>query len=173
VDSVTDSKRSHDCPICGETLPLPADVFAALAETPKRLAEALRAAGDREPEGWAPTFVAVHMAGLEVSRGWRFRQILAEDDPLLDALDQDEWTRRLHYGERDLELALETFATNRAANLELLRLAGEAGLARPYHHAIFGQMTLGMLVDHTYDHDQAHLRQIVGRVATFWAQDHS
>jgi hypothetical protein len=159
---MTDSKRSHDCPVCGETLPLPADVIAALAETPARLAEALRAARGREPEGWSPEFVAVHLADLEVSRGWRFRQILTSGDPLLDALDQDSWAKNLRYDERSLELALETFAANRAANLELLRLAGETGRARPYRHAIFGPMTLGMLVNHTYDHDQAHLRQITG-----------
>jgi hypothetical protein len=152
--------RTHDCPVCRETMPLPEDVIAALAETPGRLAEALRAAGAREPEGWSPQFVAVHLADLEVSRGWRFRQILSEDNPLIGTLDQDSMSENLRYDERDLELALETFSANRAANLELLRIPGEAGLARPYSHAVFGPMTLGMLVNHTYDHDQAHLRQI-------------
>jgi hypothetical protein len=154
--------RTHDCPVCGETKPLPSDVIAALAETPQRLAEALRAAEDRKPEGWSPRFVAMHMADLEVSRGWRFRQILSENNPLIDALDQDSLSQNLRYDERDVELALATFAANRAANVELLHVAGEAGLARPYRHAVFGPMTLRMLVNHTYDHDQAHLRQIVG-----------
>lgn len=158
---MTDMTGTHDCPVCGETMPLPDDVIAALAETPERLAQALREAGGRG-QGWSPEFVAVHLADLEVSRGWRFRQILSEDDPLIDALDQDALAQNLRYDKRGLELALQTFAANRAANVELLRIAGEDALERPYRHAIFGAMTLGMLVNHTYDHDSAHLRQVVG-----------
>ncbi len=153
--------RTHDCPVCRGVQPLPDDALAALAETPQRLSEALRSAPGGG-EGWSPAFVATHLADLEVSRGWRFREILATDNPVLDALDQDGWAEQLHYGERDIVMALETFAANRAANLELVRLAGAGGLSRPYRHAIFGPMTLGMLVNHTYDHDTAHLRQIAG-----------
>ena len=158
---MTDTEiRRHHCPICGETVDVPTDVFAALAEMPQRLREALRTAPDQSYDGWFPASVAVHLADLEVSRGCRIRRVLAEDNPQLDPLDQNALAERLRYDERAVDLALETFGANRAANLELLRLAGEPGLSRTYRHPDFGQLTLGILVDHTADHDLGHLRQI-------------
>jgi hypothetical protein len=157
--------RRYDCAICRDTVDVPVDVMGAFADMPERLAEALRATRRDEFDGWSPQFIAIHLADLEVSRGWRIRRILAEDGPLVGSMDQDALAERLHYGERDLGVALETFSANRASNVELVRLAGDAGLSRPYQHPQFGQLTLGILVDHTADHDLAHLRQIVGSVA--------
>jgi len=163
VDSVTDLPvQAQDCPICRDTVDVPVDVMAALAQMPQRLREALRTAPDREYDGWSPGFIAVHLADLEVSRGWRIRTILAEADPPIGGVDVDAWAEQLSYGKRDFTLALETFTANRAANLELLRLTGDAGLARPYHHPELGALTLGNLIEHTADHDLAHLQQIVG-----------
>ena len=141
---------------------MPVDVMAALAEMPQRLREALRTAPQRAYDGWSPGFIAVHLADLEVSRGLRFRRVLTEDNPQLEPLDQNALAERLPNDERDIDVALETFAANRAASLELLRLAGDAGLARTYKHPDFGQLTLGILMNHTADHDLAHLRQITG-----------
>ncbi len=154
--------RRHNCPICRGTVDVPVDVMAALAEMPQRLREALRTAPQRAYDGWSPGFIAVHLADLEVSRGLRFRRVLTEDNTQLEPLDQNALAERLPYDERDMDVALETFAANRAANLELLRLAGEAGLSRTYRHLEFGKLGLRVLVRHTTDHDLAHLRQIVG-----------
>jgi len=160
---MTDTEiRRHHCPICGETVDVPTDVLAALTEMPQRLRETLRTAPDRSYHGWSPGFIAIHLADLEVSRGLRFRRVLIEDNPQLEPLDQNALAARLRYDERDIDVALETFAANRAANLELIRLTGEAGLSRTYHHPEFGKLSLSVLVRHTADHDLTHLRQIVG-----------
>jgi hypothetical protein len=152
---------TDDCPVCRGPAERPADVLAALSAMPEMLARAIEDASGRG-DGWDARFVAVHLADLEVSRGWRFRQILAEDDPEIGVLDQDAYAERLQYSERSLELALETFASNRRANVELLRLAGDEARSRTYRHAVFGKMTLGQLINHTAHHDRAHLRQIRG-----------
>jgi hypothetical protein len=154
--------QTHDCLICRGTVDVPVDVMGAFADMPERLAEALRETRRDDFDGWSPQFVAIHLADLEVSRGWRIRRILAEELPLIGPLDPDVLADRLHYGERDVAVALETFAANRASTVELVRLAGDAGLARPYQHPTLGRLTLGGLIDHTADHDLAHLRQIVG-----------
>src|SRR5258708_824592 len=151
--------RRHLCPICRDTVEMPVDVMAALAEMPRHLGEALRSAGERPGDGWSPSFIAVHLADLEVSRGWRTRRVLTEDNPQLEPLDQNALAERRRYDERDIDLALETFAANRAANLELIRLFGEESLSRTYRHPDFGQLRLGILIDHTADHDLAHLGQ--------------
>src|ERR1700682_3954304 len=99
-----ETRRRH-CPICRETVDVPTNVLAALAEMPQRLREALRTAHDRESDGWPPRFIAVHLADLEVSRGLRLRRVLAEDNPQLEPLDQNAVAEHLRYDERDIDLA--------------------------------------------------------------------
>ena len=152
---------TDDCPVCGGPVERPSDILAALAAGPDLVSRALYDTPKGGP-GWTPHFVAVHLADLEISRGWRFRQILAEDNPEIGVIDQEGYAEVLRYNDRDLALALETFAINRRSNVELLRIAGEAARKRTYNHVAFGTMTLGQLINHTAHHDAAHLRQIKG-----------
>ena len=82
---------------------------------------------------------------------------------MLQPFDQDVWAAAFNYGDKDLATSLATYAANRQANIELLRAAGDAGLARKYRHPEFGNRPLRDLVEHISDHDLAHLRQIKGR----------
>jgi hypothetical protein len=154
--------RPNDCVVCGGIVPQPVDVMGALTEAPDLLSEAIEARPSGSGTGWSPLEAVVHLADLEVSRGWRFRRILSEDEPLLDVVDQDSLAGALRYGERDMLTALEVYWVNRRANMELLRIAGEDGLDRWWRHPVFGRMTLRSLVEHTTHHDREHLLQVVG-----------
>lgn len=156
-----ETRRVH-CLVDGGEVDEPVELMAALAAGPDLVAQALREAGVAGREGWSPVFVAAHLADLEVYRGMRIRRILAEDDPLIETIDQDLWAASLFYDRRSVATSLETFVTNRRANLELVRLGGEAALARPYRAGAIGRTTLGGLVAHTSHHDIGHLRQILG-----------
>jgi hypothetical protein len=155
--------RKNDCPLCGETVDVPADLLGTMAEMPRLVSRSFR-----EPRnigagaGWTPHEVAAHLADIEVALGWRIREVLAEDEPMLQPFDQEVWAEKLHYGERELATSLATYAANRQSNLELLRAAGEAGLERGYRHPQFGNRPLRVLIEHIADHDVAHLRQIRG-----------
>jgi len=155
--------RPNDCPICGTTMDVPADLFGTMSEMPKLISRTFR-----EPRsisggaGWNPHEIAAHLADIEVVLGWRIRQTLAEDEPTLQPFDQDTWASALHYNGRELATSLATYAANRQSNLELLRTAGEAGLERKYKHPEFGNRPLRILIEHIADHDIAHLRQIRG-----------
>jgi DinB superfamily len=155
-----DSRRV-DCLVCGRA-DQPLDVNAAFEAAPDLLSEAFEQRPSGSGAGWSPTEVAVHLADMEVSRGWRFRRILSEDEPTIETVDQEALAANLHSNERDLTMALEVFWVNRRANVELLRIMGDAGRDRDYLHAAFGRMTLRALVEHTTHHDLAHLRQILG-----------
>jgi hypothetical protein len=155
--------RKNDCPLCGESVDLPTDLFGTMAKMPKLVSRSFReprniAAG----AGWTPREIAAHLADVEVVEAWRIREVLAEDEPMLQPFDQDVWAKALNYGERDLATSLATYAANRQSNLELLRAAGEAGLERGYRHPEFGDRPLRMLIEHIADHDVAHLKQIRG-----------
>jgi hypothetical protein len=155
--------KKNDCPICGETVDIPADLFATMAEMPKLVSRSFR-----EPRnisagsGWTPHEVAAHLADIEVGLAWRIRQVLAEENPSLQPIDQEVWANSLFYDSRELATSLATYAANRQSNLELLRAAGEGGLERGFRHPEFGERPLRLLIEHIADHDIAHLRQIRG-----------
>jgi hypothetical protein len=154
-----DTRRAQ-CVVCRGEVEQPVDVMGALAAAPEAIAAAVRARATAGAEGWSPVEVAAHLADLEVLRGYRFRQILSEENPLVEPVEQEALAAALNAAERDVDLLLETFAVNRRANLEVLKIAGDGALSRPYRHTLFGTMTLGQLVDHTSHHDRAHLHQI-------------
>jgi len=151
------------CNVCSADVERSADVMAGLTAAPERIAAALDAAPPHSGDGWSAAEVVVHLADMEVFRGWRIRRTLAEDTPAIESLDEETWARTFRNPDRDPSMSLATFEINRRSNLELLRLAGESALNRTWHDARKGPLTLGDLVNHTSDHDLAHLRQIMGK----------
>jgi hypothetical protein len=154
--------RKNDCPLCGQAMDIPADLLSVMAEMPKLVSRSFKEPRPLDRQGWSPHEVAAHLADAEVALGWRIRQVLAEDEPMLQPFDQDVWAEKLNYGDRELATSLATFSANRQANLELLRFAGDAGLERRYRHPEFGHRPLRVLIEHIADHDIAHLRQVRG-----------
>lgn len=154
--------KTEDCTICGGPAEMPVDMLGTMAEMPKLVSRSFREPRSLSGEGWTPHEVAAHLADVEVALGWRIREVLAEDRPLLQPFDQEEWAANLFYGERELATSLATYAANRQSNIELLRAAGDAGLDRGYRHPGFGDGPLRTLIQHISDHDIAHLRQIRG-----------
>jgi len=141
---------------------MPLDTLTALAAAPELIAGAVRGVQAAKREGWSPAEVATHLADTEVVTGWRIRQILALDEPQIQPYDQEKWAAALRYGERDLDLSLEAFASARRTNLEILQLLPEADWDRGYLQPEYGRQTLRTLIRHKSDHDLAHLRQIRG-----------
>lgn len=155
--------RKNDCPLCGATVDIPVDMPGVMADMPKLISRSFREPRSHEGLGWTPHEVASHLADAEVVDGWRIRQILSEDEPMLQPFDQDVWAAKLFYGQRELATSLSTFAANRQSNMELLRFAGDAGLERKYNHPEHGgTRPLRILIEHLADHDILHLRQIRG-----------
>lgn len=155
--------RTNHCPICDANVEIPAGLFAGMAQMPKLIARAFK-----EPHamgggvGWTPPEVVAHMADIEVGLGFRIRRVLSEDGPELTVFNQETWAEKMQYGERDLATSLAAYGANRQLNLEILRRAGDAGMARILRHSEFGELPLRALVEHIADHDIAHLRQIRG-----------
>jgi hypothetical protein len=150
------------CPICDADVEMPTDMMSTMAEIPKLVSRSFKEPRRLDGEGWTPHEVVAHMADIEVVLGWRIRQVFAEDEPMLQAFNEDIWGQVLYYRERELATSLATFAANRQSNLELMRLAGETGLERKYNHPEFGHRPLRVFIEHISDHDIMHLKQIRG-----------
>ncbi len=156
-----ETTRRH-CPICESEVEMPVDTVEGMAAAPKLIAEAVRAAPGGAGEGWSASEIAAHLADIEVALGWRIRQVLSVDEPALQPFNQDDWAAALRYGERDVEVALNAYAAQRAANVEILAGLSEEGWERRFKHPEFGPASLRTLVRHISDHDLAHLAQIRG-----------
>ena len=106
---------------------------------PIAIAKALDAMGPAKsvhcppaPGKWSPAQIVSHLADCEIAFGFRLRQTLAEDEPIMQPFDQDKWAAT--YGGIAASQALAAFTAMRAWNLRLIEAALPAA-AGPKDHA--------------------------------------
>jgi len=135
-----------------------------LAATPVEIAKLLLAIGPaRENEPWAPgkwgaAQIVAHLADCELVFGFRLRQTLAEDAPVIQPFDQDKWART--YLGVPAKQALEVFTALRGWNLRLIGLALPDAGDRKMTHPERGTMTFLNVVETMAGHDLNHLAQL-------------
>ena len=139
-------------------------VETILESTPAALASGLAAISPERlsvptaPGKWSPAEIVSHLADCEIAFGWRLRQILAEDLPLLQPFDQEKWAAS--YGGIAAQSALETFTALRAWNLQLIRKSLPGAANRAGHHPERGHITFKTTVETMAGHDLNHLGQL-------------
>jgi hypothetical protein len=116
---------------------------------------------------WSVRQIACHLADSEAATVMRLRQIIAEDNPVLPALDQEAWAKRLDYDKRKISQAIETFRRLRGENYELLKDLPESTFARTGTHSVRGPLTLFALLRGSTQHTENHVKQIQGVRAAF------
>ncbi len=122
---------------------------------------ALAGADDRELDavpddgGWTIRMVIHHLADSETNSYFRIRKLLAEDTPLIQGYDQEEFAKRLHY-DRPVERSLAVFRAIRASNAELLDRLEDADWSRAGTHTESGAYGmddwLEIYAAHAFDH---------------------
>ena len=123
---------------------------------------------DFKPEGkWSVRQIVCHLADSEATGTMRFRQLVAEEHPVMSGWDQDAWASKLDYEKRKISQALELFRVLRAANYELLKdLPGET-----YHrtgtHTTIGELSLLQLLRMEAEHVENHVRQLQSARAAY------
>lgn len=141
--------------------------FELLAGTPRAL-EWLTAGldeGDARwkpgPERWCVIEVVAHLTDIE-GRGFRGRAeaMMAEDAPLLPAIDPVRLAREGRYLERALAPTLAAFRDERAQSLAFLRGLEPSDLMRRGIHGELGPITLSHLLHEWPLHDLGHVRQV-------------
>jgi hypothetical protein len=113
------------------------------------------------PGEWSPRQVAHHLADSETTSAIRLRRLLAEDNPIIQAYDQDKFARVLHY-DRPIDASLTLFGAVRASTAELLDRMTDADWARPGTHSESGpygvEDWLHLYAAHAHDHADQILR---------------
>ena len=112
------------------------------------------------PGKWSIRQIVAHLADGELVAAQRFRKVIAENDPKLEAFDQDAWARNLDYGRRPPKQALESFRRLRAENYELLKALPEAAFERKGMHSERGPLSVRQLLEYFADHAESHARQM-------------
>ncbi len=118
------------------------------------------------PGEWTPREVVHHCADSETMSAIRLRKLLAEDEPLIQGYDEEEWARRLHYGERPIAPSLAAVRAAREASASLLEILSEAEWARTGTHSESGSYGVGQWLEiyaaHCHDHADQIRRGIKG-----------
>ena len=139
----------------------PLQVIAATAEKLRRSVTDLgpeRAEKSPAPGKWSAREIVCHLADCDIAFGFRLRQTLAEDNPVVQPFDQDLWAKS--YSAYDAHLALQTFVVLRNWNLALIRSLSPEQMAKTVVHPERGKMVLKTLIETAAGHDINHLRQL-------------
>src|ERR1700676_5602037 len=120
-----------------------------------------------EARQWSIRKIVAHLADSEIVATTRFRHVIAEDNPKLEAYDQNLWAEKLDYERRKTSHALESFRRVRAENYELLKDLPAETFDRVGIHAERGQETLRQMVQRNADHAESHAAQLRARRAEY------
>ena len=83
--------------------------------------------------GWTARECVHHLADSEARSMLRLRQLLADDDPVIEGYDQDEWARRLPY-DGPVDEPLAVVRAVRALSMATLRTLTEEQWSRAGRH---------------------------------------
>ena len=141
----------------------------AAQRSPKEIAAAISGLSDKvlryksSPDKWCMLEILGHLADIEIVYGYRLRQILADEKPIIAPLDQDAWARNLNYLDSSPSELVAFYGLARHHNLRLLRTLRASDFSKSaYHPEIQRNVTVADLVERMGGHGAAHLQQIEG-----------
>jgi DinB family protein len=112
-------------------------------------------------EKWCIHEILGHLADVEIVYGYRLRQMLADEKPVIAPMDQDAWAKNLGHMETPPAELVALYGLNRLQNLRLLRRVKLEDLKKSaFHPEIQGNVTVETLVERMSTHGASHLSQI-------------
>ena len=113
------------------------------------------------PDKWSILEILSHLADIEIVYGYRLRQMLADEKPVIAPMDQNAWAQHLGYTEIPAPELVALYGLNRHHNLRLLRRMKPADLEKSaFHPEIHKNVTVADLVEKMSTHGTNHLEQI-------------
>jgi DinB superfamily len=111
------------------------------------------------PGKWSGREIVHHLADSEMTSAIRLRRLIAEDAPMIQGYDQDEFARRLYY-DRPIEASLRAFRAARESTAEILDRMTDTEWAREGSHSESGRYTVERWLEIYADHAHNHAEQI-------------
>ena len=139
----------------------------AAEKSPKQVAAAVSGLPEKvlrykpAPDKWCILEILGHLADIEIVYAYRLRQMLADKEPVIAPMDQDEWARNLGYIETPPAELIALYGLNRHANLRLLQRLKPGDLEKSaFHPESKNDITVAELVERMGAHGASHLAQI-------------
>jgi hypothetical protein len=108
-----------------------------------------------DPVEWTVREIVHHLGDSELRAALRLRQLLAEDDPVVQGYDEPEYAQRLHY-DRPVATSLDLMRAARASTAELLVRMDDQDWSRSGTHTESGPYSaedwLRIYASHAFDH---------------------
>jgi hypothetical protein len=129
------------------------------------VSDALRGISDQEldarpaPGKWSAREIVHHLADSEMTSAIRLRRLLAEERPMIQGYDQNEYARRLAY-DRPIQASLDAFRAARQTTAEILERLTETDWAREGTHSESGRYTVVDWLEIYAKHAHTHAEQI-------------
>ena len=111
------------------------------------------------PRAWSPREIVHHLADSEMTSAIRLRRLIAEDAPMIDGYDQDEFARVLFY-DRPVEDSLAAFRAARATTGAILDRLTDEQFARTGTHSESGAYGVERWLEIYAAHAHGHADQI-------------
>jgi uncharacterized damage-inducible protein DinB len=144
-----------------------AKCLEAAENSPRQVAMAVAALPDKTlryrpaPEDRCILEILGHLADSEIVYAHRFRQMLADVNPVIASVDQDAWARILGHTETPPAEMIALYGLNRHANLRLLRRLKPEHLEKSaYDPELKKDVTVAEYLEKMGAHGATHLRQI-------------
>jgi uncharacterized damage-inducible protein DinB len=115
------------------------------------------------PGAWSINELVVHLLDADLVYGDRMKRVLAEENPTLQAFDENAWISRLEAQEMPLEETVNLFVAHRHWMTRLLKRRPESDFARAGSHTQAGRKTLADLVVSAANHLDHHLTFLYGK----------
>ena len=117
-------------------------------------------AADDPTSGWTARQIVHHLADSEMTSAIRLRRLLAEDDPVLTAYDENAFAQRLHYDRRPIAPSLDAMAAARATSAQLLEHLTDDEWERAGTHEESGRYSVDDWLRIYAAHGEDHADQI-------------
>jgi hypothetical protein len=144
------------------------DRFALGPELLSYAAQGLTAEQEQDrpgPGAWSIAELVAHMVDSDAVGIDRMKRVIAEENPTLQAYDQDAWIARLDSQSMPVAEGVALFAANRTWMTRILRKCTEDDFARSGLHTEDGPKTLAKLVVGYIGHLDYHLKFLYAKRA--------
>jgi hypothetical protein len=111
------------------------------------------------PGKWTAREIVHHLADSEMTSAIRLRRLLAEDNPVIQGYDQEEYARKLHY-DRPIEGSMQALRFARATTAEIMERMRPEDWRRAGTHSENGAYGVERWLEIYADHAHKHAEQI-------------
>lgn len=113
-----------------------------------------------DPDHWCIQEVIFHLLDAEMNIYLRYRTCVAEPGKTVMAYDQDVWSSKLRYIDRDVDQALVGLSWLIQANHDFLASLPEEDFTKTVTHPERGVLTLDRMVESYFGHIPHHIGQM-------------